>query len=340
MKKQYSILWLIAVALVATFTFTACSSDDDDNNSNKESERFESNDYDDLNYFQCAIVNVDSLGNFLCRQYGVPLYDNDTTHLYLGVESLEVAEQVFRKWLAPDIKAETAADKSLTVNLTDEEGKAQGTVFFRPGTGGTVAEVTVSPETKLKHFSQITFMLNSAWPLNSAKSKWHVGDIVRNIHIDEDIEDRFEDGDIPRDWVCVREAGTKNIGVGFVMGVNPMFCAITKQSYNIPFYLFNSRHIKTSKYCPSLAVAENIREELNKDWDFFAACFDEVGRGKLSDVGCWINYIHGTFVTFTEIYSYQSGSHYGVASAFSDCQPFLLKIDWVPDGEMHDGGTY
>ena len=75
MKKQYSILWLMAMVVAATFTFTACSDDD------KAPERLETTAYDDLDYFQRAIVDVDSLGNFQCRQYGVPLYDNDTTHL-------------------------------------------------------------------------------------------------------------------------------------------------------------------------------------------------------------------------------------------------------------------
>ena len=127
MKKQYSILWLMAMVVAATFTFTACSDDD------KAPERLETTAYDDLDYFQRAIVDVDSLGNFQCRQYGVPLYDNDTTHLYIGVESIEAAEKIFRYWLAPDIEAVAAADNSITANLTDEDGKAQGTIFFRPG---------------------------------------------------------------------------------------------------------------------------------------------------------------------------------------------------------------
>lgn len=341
MKKQYSIMWLMAVAFAATFTFTACSSDDDDNN--KESERFETTNYDDLNYFQRAIVDVDSLGNFKCRQYGVPLYDNDTTHLYLGVESLEVAEQVFRMWLAPDIKAETAADKSLTVNLTDEEGKAQGTVFFRPGTAGTVAEVTVSPETKLKHFSQVTFMLNSAWPLNSAKSKWHVGDVVRNVHLSGDIEKHFKSGDVPRNWVCVREAGTVKLNYIGVIGVNPMFCAVTKQSYDVPVQgrKLDAAAIADSKYCPSLASADVIKDLLHQDFNFYEACFLDTGNGSFAGDGYWVDNYHSSgLYGFREVYYYNSGFHYGENQRSTVTKPFLLKIDWVPDGEMHDGGTY
>jgi len=331
MKKQYSIMWLMAVAFAATFTFTACSSDDDDN-TNNDSEKFETTNYDDLDYFQRAIVDVDSLGNFKYRQYGTPLYENDTTHLYLGVETLEAAEQFFRQWLAPDIKAVAAADKSLTVNLTDEQGKAQGTVYFRPGTGGTVAEVTVSPETKLRHFSQVTFLLNSAWPFNSATSKWHVGDIVHNLHYANGLEDYCEGGKLARDWVCIRESSN---------GVKPMFCAISKQAYGIPFGLTDSRSIKKTLYCPSLPTAETIKSLLNKDWDFFAACFDECGGGKLLGDGYWIDDVHNNgWSIYTEVYYYNSGFHYGERGNESVHKHFLLKIDWVEDGNMHDGGTY
>lgn len=340
MKKQYSILWLMAMAVAATLTFTACSDDDD----NKAPDTLETTTYDDLGYFQRAIVDVDSLGNFLCRQYGTPLYDNDTTHLYIGVESTEAAEKIFRYWLAPDIEAAAAADGSITATLTDEASKAQGTVFFRPGTAGTVAEVTASPETRLLHFSQVTFLLNSAWPFNSATSKWHVGDVVHNVHLSSDIESKFDSGDVPRDWVCVRESGGTFSTLGITCGIPPMFCAITKQTYRVPISNFyNSGNIKLSKYCPSLPTADAIKDILTKDWDFFAACFAESGNGVLTGGdGYWIDDFHWnwTGTGYTEVYYYNSGFHYGENSYSSSKKPFLLKIDWVVDGEMHDGGTY
>ena len=94
----------------------------------------------------------------------------------------------------------------LTLNFTPSPDE---TVWFKPATdGGKVAEVTASSDTRLLHFNRITFLLNSAWPFNNADSKWHLGDIVHNVHLEADIEKRFESGDIPRDWVCVREAGS------------------------------------------------------------------------------------------------------------------------------------
>ena len=342
MKKQYSILWLMAMAVAATLTFTACSDDDD----NKAPDRLETTTYNDLDYFQRAIVDVDSLGNFHSRQYGMPLYDNDTTHLYIGVETIEVAEKIFRYWLAPDIEAVAAADKSITAILTDEDGKAQGTVFFRPGTAGTVAEVTASPETRFLHFSQVTFLLNSAWPFNSAASKWHVGDVVRNVHLSPDIEKHFKSGDIPRNWVCIREAGTKSIsllGSTQILGVNPMFCAITKQSYNVPISdkWIDAAAIVNSKYCPSLPSADVIKDLLHQDFNFYDACFLDTGNGSPFGDGCWVDYYHTSWLKgFQEAYYYNSGFHYGENESSTVMKPFLLKIDWVADGNMHDGGTY
>lgn len=322
---------ICAALQAATLTFTACSSDDD----NEADARLETTTYNDLDYFQRTIVNVDDQGNLLCRQYGVPLYENDTTHLYIGVETIEAAEKIFRCWLAPDIEVTTGADNSITAPLTDEEGKSQGTVFFRPGNAGTLAEVTVSPETRLLHFSQITFLVNSAWPYNSAKSKWHVGDIVHDVHLSGQYVKHFKSGDIPREWVCVREASN---------GVNPMFCATTKQPYGVPVGpVHDSWQIRRSGLCPSLGMANVIKDLLGKDWDFFDACFEESGGGPLLDSnGFWIDDEHTSFFIsyYYEVYFYRSGYHYGEEEHSNATKRFLLKIDWVGDGQMHDGGTY
>ena len=61
----------VTALVIAASAFTACSSDDDDNSNNNgqngqnvpASEAVTS--YDDLSFFQNAIVSIDSLGNFL-----------------------------------------------------------------------------------------------------------------------------------------------------------------------------------------------------------------------------------------------------------------------------------
>ena len=134
--KSLAALLLISFAVVI---FNSCNKD-----KTETPERIEINTYDDLDYFQNSIVRIDSLHNFLYRAYGMPLDADDTSHLYIGVENLEEAKDIFMNWIAPDVVITENSD-NLTCPLTDENGLSQGTVFFRPvGLNGHVAEVSVS----------------------------------------------------------------------------------------------------------------------------------------------------------------------------------------------------
>ena len=202
MKTTAKSIAILLMMGLAAFFFNSC---------NKEKpeapEHIEINTYDDLDYFQNSIVHIDSLHNFIYRAYGVPLYADDTSQLYIGVESLEEARDIFMNWIAPDaVVKENSGD--LTCELTDENGLSQGTVFFRHvELNGRVAEVSVSNGTRLYYFSQVTFLYNDAWPLvNSAQSRWHKFDIVHNIK-PTNIQGYFHDVDRSLNWVCVRESG-------------------------------------------------------------------------------------------------------------------------------------
>lgn len=108
--------------------FVSCSSDNDENNNGgddpTQSEVVTVENFDDLAYFQNAIIEVDSLGNFLNRSCGEVLYENEPHHLYIGVESQSQAEETFRQWLAPDVTANPTAN-GLSASLTDLDGKAK-----------------------------------------------------------------------------------------------------------------------------------------------------------------------------------------------------------------------
>lgn len=327
-------------------TFSACSDNDVDDNYNEANRTRQGQEqkaatvtYDDLDFFQRAIIDMDSVGTFRGREWGVPRNVNDTTHLFIGVETLAEAEEIFREWVAPDMEL-TASGKNLNCIMTDQEGQPQGTLYFTPSSeGGTVAEVTVSPETKLKHFSRITFLHNSAWGFNSAKSRWHVGDIVRDVKFKDISSSAYSDFD-PRDkalnYVCIREDGN---------GIMPMFCAITNESHAFPgkyeYGAINSELVH-SKYCPSLATAQSIQKILSKDWDFFVALFDEAGEGKLGKRPYWIDYDHSNgFLFYVQLFYYDSGYNYGSSTWDHDKAPVLVKMDyWISDANFTDGGTY
>ena len=128
MKKIY-----FALCMVLVVSLTACRDSEFDNpvngGENEAPQEISITDYDDLDYFQNAIIAVDSAGTMLCRNYGEVLYANEPDHLYIGVKDLTEAETIFRRWIAPDVALSTTipTTNGLTCPLTDANGKPQGT---------------------------------------------------------------------------------------------------------------------------------------------------------------------------------------------------------------------
>lgn len=292
----------------------------------------EINTFDDLKYFQSSIVCVDSLGNFKYRALGKPLNADDTTHLFIGVDSLAEAEQFFRLWIAPDVVI-TEDHGNLICPLTDLNGNSQGTVYFRPASGnGHVAEVSASNDTRLLYFRRVTFMYNHAWPLTEPQSIWHKFDIVHNLDIS--IKDHLKDADKSLNWVCVRESGN---------GVPPVFCTVTNGIYgnldkygdeDIDFY-----RIRTTWFCPGMSGAQNIGKMLQPDWELFRAVFQEAtGNDNLGNA-LWVNEVHCPFPyleVFYSLFFYSSNYTYGETETAAQ---FLLRIEWVADEDIYDGAT-
>lgn len=290
MKTKKLFTWLMGLMLIAaaTPTFTACSSSDDDDNNNQGGNGTEQTDslttmWDDLAVFQNAICVIDSSGVLVRYEVGQALYENDPQHLYIGVDNIEEAAKMFATWIAPDVKlaAITPTVTDLTAQLTDTQGRAQGTIYFRAGSGSTVAEVTASADTKLKYVERITFLLNSAWPFNSETLVWHKGDI-RRFQISGKAGGSLQDQDKELPFVLVREG--KN-------GVKPMWVTISKGSYQFGPTTFNEdsfKNIQKSDYCPGSAKAKDISNMMSAEWDFFKGRFSQaqsMGAGDLRDGG-------------------------------------------------------
>ena len=334
MNKKQFFPWLLGLTLLAAVasTFSACSRKDDENNGNESAEPVK---YDDLAYFQKAICTIDSEGVLVQYAVGEALKEGEPEHRYIGVDNIEEAARMFAYWIAPDVKlGEITPDMTeLTAALTDEEGKAQGTLYFRKGSGTSVAEVTASAGTALRYVERITFLQNSAWPYNSDAIKWHKGD-TELFSITGDAVKWLNRGDRTLAFVLVREASN---------GVKPMWVALTKDKYNNahsntkPFL-----NIKHSMYCPEEAKAKEISSRMSAEWDFFKRKFSEAqpyGGGELRDGGSyWIDMTHGNF-----LYHYDDmimlsngwihGERYGDGTGAGNEQ-FLLMIDWLDDGRF------
>lgn len=288
--------------------------------------------FDDLKYFQSSIIRVDSLGNFEYRALGKPLNANDTAHLFIGVDSLAQAERFFRQWIAPDVEIKENHG-NLICPLTDKDGNAQGTVYFRPASSnGHIAEVSASDDTRLLYFRQITFLHNDVWPLAAPESRWHKFDIVHNLDIS--IKDHLKDEDKSLNWVCVRESGN---------GVPPVFCTVTNGIYgnldkygdeDIDFY-----RIRITWFCPGMSGAQNIGKMLQPDWELFRAVFQEAtGNDNLGNA-LWVNEVHCPFPyleVFYSLFFYSSNYTYGETETAAQ---FLLRIEWVADEDIYDGAT-
>ena len=337
MKTNKSILWLLCLMLCATPVLTACSDDDEDNKKENPSQE-ETAKYDDLAYFQSAICRIDSLGHLAHYNIGEALYESEPQHLYIGVDNIEEAARWFSNWMAPDVKlgAITPTVTDLTAQLTDTLGRAQGTIYFKAGSGQSVAEVTYSSETQLKYIDRITFLLNSAWPFNSGGNQWHRGDIKTFF-----VSSKFPDKDKYLNFVLIREGGN---------GVKPMWCAITNNTYKVD-KTFNPENLEIlySQYCPSEGTARTISDILRSDWSFFASKFNEAGCGKLDpSESYWIDkYIAPTLFegSYYGLFMYGSPDYYTHGGKpDSSNQPFLLKIDWLNDGTrtftVTEGGSY
>lgn len=157
-KIKYLIIALVCMAAQG-LVLTACSNDNEDNSSiNVESpETDEYKVFDDLSYFQRAIVQMDPLGRFLYFHYGKVLYPNDRGHLFIGVNTWDEAEKIFRSWMAPDVVLRNVgpSTRALKGELTDTLGNAQLTVYLEPSEGTNVAECTVSDDTQIGTSSSV-----------------------------------------------------------------------------------------------------------------------------------------------------------------------------------------
>ena len=177
MKKKM----FLAMMAFAALAMTGCSNDDNETEQPNVPERQDVTGFDDLEYFQEYFINVDSLGNFVSRSIGMPLpvYDPDTTHIFIGVEDIDEALTYWDDCLPPidEIRPIKSDDYPISYTLTDEQGRLQGTVSFAPSTEpGFVADITTDLP-GLRHFKKVTFVQNDSWPVDFTEGQYHFGDV-------------------------------------------------------------------------------------------------------------------------------------------------------------------
>ncbi len=243
---------ILAVAFIPAFT--ACESDDDPQ---VEPEKpIKLNDFED---FQSCIIRTDSLGNFEYRSYGEPLLEEDSTILYIGVDDMEEAKDLFEIWMPYGVETySTGLADNLTAVFTDKNYQRQGEIYFTAGKEDYIADVTFSEELSPKHFSTIRFISNEKWPSTEAESIFQLGDVYNYPY--ENIATRA---------ICIREKGN---------GKKALFFTYTNKKWPD-----NNMFV----YDPKAAKCREIYRYLKKDLNFFVECFKKTGREFNPDQWFW-----------------------------------------------------
>jgi hypothetical protein len=186
MKKNWFYLFL-SVAL-AVMPLTSCDNDDDElklpeeevdqHGPNYNEVQVPVTAYDALSWLQGSLVVVDENNKVVRRVYGKPLDESQPTVISVPVADYIAAEETFLDWVAPDKEA-TEVEGGYDYNLTDAEGKYQGSVYFRSveGEAGVVACMTVEPGTDLKQITEVKFINSELWPENDAIQEVEAGKI-------------------------------------------------------------------------------------------------------------------------------------------------------------------
>ncbi len=334
-------LFLFAVA--TSTAFTACDNDIDDemnNEGNSQKDPIEDarnmadHSFDDKSVFLNTLGLTDENGNVVCRYYGEPLDSDNPKHLFIGVDKMDEAKDMFRLWMAPDVEVTENSDGSLTAELTDEQGHEQGTVTLSPGEEENhIAEVTADIDQQ--HFTQITFLKNEAWPVHLLQTtrRYYKFDIVKNVRLN-DIVDRLLDNDRRLNFVCIQ---------GSANGVKPVFCAITNERYMSPLNRTYNKIIRDSRYTPgsgTFPTAANIQNLLLKDWSTFVEVFKEAGSGPLiAGTEYWWDESHWSwFQMYTGVMDYHSGYTYGEGA--SGQYYFLFRMYGLDDSKISDGMSF
>jgi len=258
---------LVLLSMIAGMALTACSQEEDEPVSPSEalqnpeppgptSGTLEK--WDDLRYFQTAIISVDENGNFLQRHNGALLNPNDTTVLYMGVRNLKEAEEEFRLFMSPDaiFQRDDSQSANLTVELQSETGESQGFVYFKEGSDDCIAEVTVSPGTQIKHFSKIVFTDVKSWPVTRAVYK-KFGDVSRDYYF----TCKLSEGSvfpISLYSVCVREGGPGHPSVSM---------AITKEEFSEYDFYHGKREWDVSTF-----------DDIRSDWQHVFATKEKAAQ--------------------------------------------------------------
>ena len=266
MKK--SLFYLFMLMAVAAMPLTSCEKDpqkeDGQHDPKSDSDLTEVTAYNSLSWLQGALVVVNEKGEVVRRVYGEPLDESQPDVLSAPVASYATAEKIFLSWVAPG-KSATKVDGGYDYNLTDAEGKAQGSVSFRAVEDGgrVIARMTVAEGTELAEVSEVNFIDSKLWPENATPwVKVKEGEVVTRADGILTWEDGFylKSGSIPYYTLQGNTDGK--------VGIQVYLCPDENDSDLHPRPVHYTS--ESLKYLPSEWEAQQILDIFNNDkarWD-------------------------------------------------------------------------
>ena len=258
---------------LAVMPLTSCNKDpqediDEQHDPESDSDQIQITAYDALSWLQGNIVVVDGNGEIIRRICGKPLDVSQPDIISVPVADYEEAEKIFLGWVAPDKEA-IKVDGGYDYNLTDAEGKAQGSVSFRSvdGADGTVACMTVGEDTDLKQVSEVRFIDADLWPENDETLEVKAGEVY-------ELEDyvlswsgklslNFNAPELKSlPFYCIQ--GNTEGKEGILVWLCPD--SDTKLDHPNPYYYFDT---DAHNYLPTEPVAEKVVEFFNNNYAFW-----------------------------------------------------------------------
>lgn len=161
-----------ALMLTAGFAFTACSNDDDENNNTQQTG--ENTPRAELAVFTERIITVDELGNLKGVNIGEALDAVAPTVFSIQADDMADAKAKFQA-LIKDFRDVSTSGNNITVTLRGSDNKEQGKVYFKEGSGNTIATMTYEGFT-LKGIDELRFL--SVWPASNGESRYRLYQIV------------------------------------------------------------------------------------------------------------------------------------------------------------------
>lgn len=310
MKKN--LLYFFMLMAAAAMPLTSCEKENQEEEQQEEI-RMPITSYDGLEWLQGSLVVVDEKGELFRRVYGKSLDESLPDIISVPVSDLSAAEKLFHSWVAPG-KETMNVEGGYDYSLTDDEGKAQGSVSFRTVEGevGVVARMSVAPGTDLKHISEVQFIDYKFWPENAAYEKVEAGKIY---NIDDYVlswtEDFFSDDfntpekkSLP--FYCIQ--GNTDGKEGILVWLSPD-CA---NKGDIRYHHKTSYYAEDAafKYLATISEIDKVREFYDNNQAFWNKMLKEMDAKGLE----WSPQSYGTnnseFI-FQSIHEYESGETIG-----------------------------